>query len=735
MKNCIDRLTNYLIFGKELLPESAEDKKYYELEKIIIKILDGNDYLNEEEFNSLINILKTSDAFSDIINVTRIRWNYINSIYNDKGNPEVIFNKAISLTEKKKLIVLKKDILRDLIIFKTNKIKNILDKNLNKEIEKLNNQVEDLNKSGFDSGLYKALIESQNLFEVEFFEQNTKSPYTYRISENLVKTINILIEALIKSVFLGDYSSLHKIRVSIAYSLFNFYKLDNIVSSLHSSLRIFIIENSIFVIKKIFNSEWEYLYPEIKNNPFTFFEFTKNLKRTIQKDTIKCLLIEKLGEYFDSRYLEQLKGFVKYCLETKSSYLSPSDLKLNGFKALRGIINRIAFIEELPRIIKEGISDFWIQDEIIQTLKTIRWERVEENTIEKILQVLFEDLNKFESKRNQIYYIFILIKDNKPLFTEKIDNFMHKCLEIKNSIDEIWYFSNSKYPFKREEAINNVLYILDIINEQNNKMFKGSSIDFGGYSLFGIVAKYLIFNNLEEVFKKVHLIFKKVLLNPYQSTQNKIDCISSVRIIASSNKEELIDFGKRIFEVLRNNKNVMQSRSSFIPVRSVENLELAIFSLHLKLYKPRNLEAIIAKCIEYGMHPSVDLRLDSLKVIITMIEKQKKSLINEILQYIYLKTFDNLYTIRGLAIKYLFHLGVNSKQWDNICFERMNNLLRDPCFFVRNAIISVLEKELKLIRKKPKYISLLHFSENDQHYLIKEKSKYLLKKIKSKGVF
>ena len=641
-----------------------------------------------------------------------------------------LWNEVLARSERKNSLIIKRDILRDLLFLGIDPA-NIKNNNNNKKTEykKISETIESIDAQGYNSGLDRFIEKAQNLFILESFNHNTKPQTTISFGGYLVKTVNILIEALIIAVLLGDYSGLRKIRTKLAEILYSFFKLDEYNKLLSESIKLFIIENSTTVLRKIINAEWDNLYKFLYFSNMNPFSILNDLKENKHKLIIRCMVIENFGEYFSDKDLVSSKKFVLSCLEGKSNYLSPIDLKLNGLKAIKGIINRTDIYKILPNLFKDNINNFWILEQMYNIFREIRWERVEQKFIKELLVIILKNIEKINLK-DRLYIIFNKIKEYEPELLSELDLYIYNDLLKKMGSGELWYFSNHKFETERGELLNICNSILEKIKEINDKLIKNSSIEFGGYSLFHVLSNYIISNDLGEILDNTYDVYTSILLNPYQTLENKIDCIDSINRITDINKPKFTQFGKNIVSIIKQDNRINKFRDSFLKSFK-ESLELKIDLLNLKFYKPERIESIIAKCIDYGMYASPDVRMESL-IYITSLSKiidKRKNNINEILQFLYLKTFDNWFKIRGLSIQLLSYLSKTNKEWENNSIARMKNLLKDSNLFVRSSIILAIEKTLDTIKGNPDYRLLLEIASDDKHFLIREKSKNLIKSL------
>jgi len=721
-KNSVSVLDNLFISYKDfsLDEEHYSEKLDYIVSYIIVKLTDGSNKISHEHIE-----LMTTFLPSNIKDIVKKRWTGILYALNNEYTSAVeCFNEALSISESNNI---DDWIIRDILI----DTRNIQTRNSNFLGEFFNsseaqNKLKDMGFCEYFPVLDRRLYYSLNKYQNELFDNYTSSPNSMRFSDSSKNSVEEVTKALILAICYGSYTFINICIELLAELLFLYSKIYNSSLYVYDALKLFIIESRIPKVKKIIDSEWDLLYKKITDDPIEIIDFSVKFNNLPQNISMKCVLIEKFAQYIDDDRISDIEEFLINCISLQYSFVDSFDIKRNSLKALAKIINRINQRKVILSIIQEfdNSPHPLVEDEILNVLSKIKWENIDKHILPTILEYL--KLRRGRSNHKSIIY-FILYQINNiypELLSDTIAELYNEWLETKNH-DTIAFFSENITKIDSEIASDFINNIISDITSENNTYVEGSPISFKSYTLFDILPQVILLNSDKIVLGKTFEVFKNVLLNSFQTIQNKIDCIDCIIKIRDSKSPMseryvntiVTDIDKRFKEILTGRGD------TFFGTYTLEMLELKIFELIISIKKkPKNFGYIIAKCIELSSHSLIDVRGSSLSVIRAISKHNCKAYENMIRQYFYTKTFDNWYKIRGDSLVFLSQVTKGNTQWNTICTKRMKDLVNDSNSYVRSSIIYAIKESISDGERNDDYNSIVKTMIKDTHYMIREQA-------------
>jgi hypothetical protein len=726
------------ILSKVLL----EDEKYapsreeysnnlnYAISCIIVNILNGSKRIKKENIDIL-----TDSLLEDYREIVRYRWEGIIKYFNNDYDKSIsLFEKALNEAENRNL---DKWIIRDIILDLRNieREKRLRSGILFSEFKKSYYQdklglMRDLN---FFPLLDKNLIEGYINFEKSLFADYTSGPI-YGFKNYIFEILEDICKALIIAIHYGSYTFISFIRLRLGYIFYNFYKMFKNRKLLITSLKMFIIEYSITEIRDILKSDWEDIYKEIIDKPMDLIDFPIRYSNEIEDKNIKCMFIEKFAFYLDDDYLPDIQKFLMNCLYIKFSLNIIFDTKRNSIRALSKLINRLDINLIMKYLIKLFNEDFRVVDEIIELLDEVNWKIVDIELIKSLLENLYL-IRKDFPRKDRVYIILSEIRKEYPhLLEEKENEFLKEWSETRD-LNITLYFSLIDSDLYKDKYNNFVLDLIQNIENKNDKITKKSPIRIIEHlNLFHLISNFVYkynFNISKKIYDKLFISFKKVLLNVFQTANNKREFIELMIRVCKCNKNKLLK--KSISNFIKENyENIIECRHGIDFFEGlIERLKLKLYELYLYCNnKLDDLDSIFAKCVEYGNHNISFVRNDSLSVIEALIELKLKFYFKNILQYLYSNTFDKWYIIRANSIILLSKISRLDNIWELICLERMKNLLADFNSYVRSAVIYAAGKNLKdEVKFKDDYISILKTGLRDHNYELRKQAEKILNEL------
>ncbi|WP_217348573.1 hypothetical protein, partial [Gottfriedia solisilvae] len=659
-------------------------------------------------------IPKLPPKMKEIVN---LRWEAIIKIFNNQfEEAEDLLLQALNFSKVNRVEKwIKRDILldlRNLEMVKNNKQNKIVfESQRQKELKKM------------DKWNYRPILDwslENALFELtkENYNLHTDTPHTIRFGGTFTSSMNKILNAFNEAILNGSFTFIHIIRERLAYILFSYGKLYSDSRLLLHSLKLFMIEYKVSIVKKILESEWNDLQKEVVDNPSSLIELSVLENNRSEDLVIKCVIIEKFGPYFYDEEINDINVFLKYCMNQEFSMSESLDVKRNAIRAYKDIINRIENEEIIKQVSGIFLEDnHLINDEILKLFNKVQWKKVK---YEICKDLAFNLYRKKEDANNssEIYSTLLNMKNAHPGSLVDIEIDMKKQWEETKSLDINNYFSLQSSPNSLNcEMVKDLIEKIKVVNKN---MTNGSSISFGGYSLYHLLANHLM--NLSQFSPDLANLFVEILCNPYQSTTNKQECLDCIiRLIKYNEKFVAFLNNKKIGFILQEKiSQVLISRGDEIFDKSgQEKLELKLYELLILIdITPKNINDILAKCVEFGTHPFVGVREDALSLVVSISKHYGNTYKNEVIQFLYSKTFDNWYKLKGDSLYYL--CDICEAEWENIILNRMFELIDDNNSYVRSSVIVAAQKKVKSSKGNKKYKDMLAILKRDRHYKLRE---------------
>jgi hypothetical protein len=715
-------LEDYIFYNGEITLDrfNYSEERDYILAKLMLSLISGSTSFDYEEL-----LIYLPHKLQEIV---RYRWEAITSIFN--GEYDTAEPLLLLALEKVKENRIEKWIKRDILL----DLRNLETIKYNRQGKVVFETPHQKDLKAMDKWNYRPSIDwilENSLFDVvkENFSISTDGPHTVRFGGNFSTAIDKITIAFHTTIMMGSFTFIHIIRERLAYILFNYGKLYNDSRLLFHSLKLFMIENNVTAIKKILNSEWNNLVKEFIDTPTMLLNSSFLEGEKSESIVMKCILIQKLGPYFYDEELSEISAFLYACLDKPFSFSTNIDIKRNAIIAYTDIINRINNSEILDKLIEIfDMENDLVKDEIYKLMTNINWSNVSKDISGQLLLNIYRK-RKGVLRGENVYSILFSIKQSQPDILNEIEEEIIKEWKVNQSIDINLYFSTHKII---EPLFNDFINdILNKIESDNSKMLKGSAISVGGISLYHLWANHTINSSLLK--SEALDLYKKVLVNPYQTSTNKHDCVESIIRVAESNEGEFLLLLKmQLGPFFKTNlQKILVSRKDnlFGPHSDDERLMLKLFELLVILEVPAfSPDEILSKCIEYGSHTNVDVREGTISLIHAITNKFSDSYEQFTMQYLYSKTYDTWYKVRGDAIYLLGSMPEVNKEWESIIQRRMFELIDDSNSYVRSSIIaSIGERNKKDKYLKKEFKNMIAILKRDRHYKLRNQVSNILK--------
>jgi hypothetical protein len=692
------------------LRNNITDQKELIISNIILSLIKGSINI---DYYSLIPLLP-----SKMQEVVKLRWEAIIKIFNNElEEAEDLLVQSLNSAKANRVEQwIRRDILldlRNLEVVKYNKQNAFLyDSQRQKELKAMDKwNYRPFLDWGMENASFELVKENLNI--------NTDAPHTIRFGGTLNSSMVKILESFEEAVINGSYTFIHIIRERLAYILYNYGKIYKESRLIFHSLKLFMIESKIKIAQRILDSEWDDLYIEIIDDPSTLINLPFLENNRTEDIVMKCVMIEKFGAYFYDEDLNEITFFLGTCLNQELSMIDSLDVKRHAVRAYKDIINRVKSEDILNKFSEMLMEDNdLVNEEILKIINKINWKNV---LIEKCNDLALSIYKKAEISMltTSVYNVLSNIKKAHPNTLRTIEEDLKKkwieckCLDINN------YFSiHSPSDLLKGAMIKDTI---EKIRTNNEKVTEDSPISLGGFSLSQILANHLM--DLSIFDSEIFDVYTEILFNPYQLTSEKRQFVESIIRLIKFNEQFSILAKEKLRGTLQGKfTEILLSRSDdFFEKSSKERLELKLQELFIFLdIKHKHMNEILAKCVEFGNHPFIGVREDTLSLVKAISRNYGNLHQNEIIQFLYLKTYDNWYKIRGDSIFLLNEISAEAKEWQNVVINRMFELIDDSNPYVRSSIIAAALKKINDNIENQQYISILAILKRDRHYKLRD---------------
>lgn len=689
------------------------DKQEAEISTIILQLLKGSININYDNFLPLI-----PPKMQEVVN---LRWKAINEIFNSQfEEAEELLMMALESAKTNRLEKwIRRDILLDLNnleVAKFNKENSfIVESNRQKELKAMD-------KWHYRPFLDWSLENASHELLKENFNKYTDAPQTIRFGGTINTSLTKIQESFKEAISNGSYTFIHIIRERLAYILYNYGKIYKESRLIFHSLKLFMIESKIKTVEKILSSDWDELYEEIIDDPSALLNLPFLQNNRSEDIVMKCVIIENFGAYFYDEDITEINLFLRSCINQEFSMNRSFDIKRSAIKAYKDIINRIENEEIISKFSKLLIDDnHLVVNEIVKLFTRVDWKKVTNVNLENVAADIYKNAENSLLK-SKVYRILANMKLAHPHLLLNIEKHMQiKWIENKD-LDINNYFSIQTINGSIKKSM--VVDLIEKIRVNNENMTENSSISIGGHSLFQILANHLV--KQSEFPIELTDLYTKILLNPHQVASEKIECIESILRLIKFNEKFSI-FAKEKLQntmIQRNMKEILSCRNDSIFTRiSKEKLELKLHELYIFLNtNEKNVNEVLAKCVEYGTHPLTEVRENTLSLVETISKNYGSLYKNDLIQFLYSKTYDNWFKIRGDSIYLLSVILEEDKSWESIVKNRMLELINDSNPYVRSSIIEAAIKKTRSNIQNENYRQMISILKRDRHYKLRDQA-------------
>ena len=660
------------------------------------------------------------------------RWDCIDKIYDDD------IEGAINLLEETYEYALDNNldtwIINDILIDKRNlemlksEIKGIyyLDKGAQ---QKLNNNKSILYYPAIDRIAKE--INSNILKEIN--KANLRTPSTTQIGTNIDSILEKIGEYYICAVYYGSYTHIKLVRELLKETFFNFYSLYEVNEWGFKALKYSILDEDFKMVKHICKRRSSIIATCSSTEIGNLYFMIDNIDFSYKRKLLKLNTFEYLGYYFnednydyiENEIIDIIKGWVygdkhEYFLRDRIS----SALKVN--------LHRLDNQEVIDILLKINEKDLYDRiDKVLDIIAHIDFESVEEKSFNKSLDLVINLINnpKVNEKIFNKYYleIAIIVLGRKEYeYSNRLDDV------ISTKMPDFYNTYKLEVMGDIEACYNEIFKFIKSIKNRNETQGKGGV--YAGPSeenesiIINIIQAFDIDITHKELLNDLVDICKETLLNNRLPVRDKVNAIKLLIYLKYITEEKRIDFKWDIYY-----KNILE-------------LEKDIFTVHSDPFFDKYPYIALEVAWDFYKIINEDLDMEELLKIVALFNDDDTYSNMKMLEFIeffieysnvnnkYLYVILSQFILRCIynnqddedkcrAIDCMFIL--DSKGYVDIKLLNIDDLVENGSSQVKLCILYNIKNQ----KNYSKYKVILEKYKVDNHYIIREDSKKLLKEI------
>ncbi len=407
----------------------------------------------------------------------------------------------------------------------------------------------------FEGETYRNLLK-------EIYDVNIQSPYTRRIGSGLDGVIKHIYQTFIIAICYGSLTHIMSINELLYKVFFNFSALYNHFPWKYLSIKFCILNVDIKSLEKVYQRNQGIIascsFEKIKE----LYTLAEAIPYTLESQLLKIKLIEILGYYFsDEDYISvntELFEIIDIWLKAENPYLQLSPAISSCLKANINRLNHQLVV--MKSLVVFNKKHYRFYDDFFSILIQIDWKQVKPSTFNEVVEVVKNILKDSDLRRRFMN------------FPKLVLSMRLKCNQLQEwdmLIRESWpTFYKSQYELETSERTpqNDVVFLLDCLDEINKRNeYQGREGRYSSFASqpFKTMRNIMLNSDLAldyELFHKILSVSTQVLLNPKQTTEEKVECIHFI-IFFKGNYHHICEayWGNFKEEILSNDANLYSS--------------------------------------------------------------------------------------------------------------------------------------------------------------------------------
>ncbi|MNO66161.1 hypothetical protein D3C76_569430 [compost metagenome] len=509
--NGVDETSNLDQFAYHLITIMHGESKYDP--KIFTLLEDGLHKIHGKELAEIISI----------------RWKAIQDVLENKLNDAILkLNEAYLSSSEKQLPAWFID---DILIDKRNLESKVLafanefgEVEAQREIQKRSYTLHYPLLDRIKLNIYQSILK-------EMYDVNTQSPYTIRFGSGLDNILKNIHHTFVIATCYGSLTHLLSVNELLYRTFYDFSSLYNYYPWKYLSLKFCILDVDLKSLEKAYSRNRGILescsFEKIKE----LYSLSDAIPQTLEKYSLKIKLMELLGYYFsDEDYVNiqaEMFDIFDSWLGSSPLYIPLSPAISSCLKAnIKRVDHQLVVMKSLTLFNKRHYRFF---DDFFKVLVDINWEQIEPETFNQVVELISELIKKPE------------LRYNCSILSNLVLNMRLKCRQLvswDNLVRDHWpSFYKSEYELEVSERTpqNDEKYLLscleDIRVRNENQGKEGRYFTFGNnpfQTMRNILKHSDLVLDANKVFYPVIHSMVNVLLNPKQTTEEKVECIKFI---------------------------------------------------------------------------------------------------------------------------------------------------------------------------------------------------------------
>ncbi|MBX4151803.1 DUF4062 domain-containing protein [Paenibacillus lautus] len=564
----------------------------------------------------------------------------------------------------------------------------------------------------------------------EIYEINTQSPHTRRIGTGLEGVLNQIFRTYIVAVCYGSFTHMMGINDLLYKMFYNFSTVYDHYPWKYLSFKFCILNEDIKSLDKVYRRSHGIIsscsYERIKE----LYNLADAIPYTLESHLLKVKLVELLGYYFsDEDFIDihnELFTIIDKWLSVENPYINLSSYLSSCLKAvIQRVDHQLVVTKALVVFNKEHYRFF---DDFFSILIDIDWSKVKPETYKEVVG-LVTDIIKKPGLRERYTNIENLV------LSMRLKN--KQLQEWDDLVRENWAtFYKNQYELETAERspFNDEIYLFSSLSEikdrNEHQGYNGRYASFANQpfkTMRNIMLNSELRIDADSLLTEMLSLSVKVLLNPKQTTEEKVECIQFVLYLGGlCSKQQISDAYWISFkaEILKNNDllyssfadelfnqmteftlrtNVVFLKEMLGESNSEELFEIVSMHYSASTYDIYQLLVVIDKYLEYC----------------NLSNTKNNSYLPIILQVILSQINDKNLEIKLIATKCLIKL--LSSDYTHVVYKSLFYLVNDADFRLKLWVIKGINDNNNI-----DLIKLLEIMVADNNYLVRRASREVL---------
>lgn len=568
------------------------------------------------------------------------------------------------------------------------------------------------------SSAFRRTLESE-------IEELHRSPHTIVFGGSLESALDSIAESLEVALSLASIVLLSSARVALGHILYQYgrsYKAPDLVIS---ALVLYLLERDTKRVEGILKSDWQLLFPALSRSPLRFVD--EMAPRHDPLDVAaRCAVLAALGGYVTPERAGDLQDFVLAALDLDAERGFGSVAGRGALQGLPAFVDLLDPDAVLPRLERLLAGHPVVVSEVLRVLEHVNWGRSLKDLAEQVARRVFELRGKAMPGPGP-FHALRMIARAWPGATKPLEDELLREWEKDGKDAAVLYFADA--PGNLPECVRRVFAtrLLDQLERENDEA-KSDHLHVGAYSKWYLLSEYLA---LEQAAILVHAleVAVRTVLNPNQGGHIKRECMDVILWMYDrypSKRTLIVDHF--VLPVLAEPHLATSCRSDDFLLRySRERLQLRLDEVWI-LHEAPDYEQIVQDCVRLGMHPFVDVRGDTIRILSRLVDVRPLGTNRELACLLLSRTYDEWPWNAGDAVTALSRWVARNAAWENVLDSRCSDLLEHGSTYVRSCVSSAAAFMVQNGRDRKRFASLLERGERDLHYAVRRHARELASK-------